>query len=57
MVFINDIEEELGMIAGDKNKPYAALVHIASDGFSITGGLEAKIRNMYSCSGKHSGKG
>lgn len=48
MVFINDIEEELGMVAGDKNKPYAALVHIASDGFSITGGLEAKIRNMYS---------
>jgi hypothetical protein len=48
VVFINDIEEELGMIAGDKNKPYAALVHIASNGFSIAGGLEAKIRSMYS---------
>lgn len=47
VILVNDIEEELGMTAGEKNKPYAALVHIDAPGFSVSAGLEAKIRQMY----------
>lgn len=47
VVFANDIEEELGMAAGQKNKPYAALVHIDSPGFALTAALEGKIRRIY----------
>jgi len=48
VVFTNDIEEEIGVAGGQKNKPYAALVHIDSPGFVLSVGLEAKIRSIYS---------
>lgn len=49
IVFVNDIEEELGMpAAAQKNKPYAALMHIDSPGFALTAALEEKIRSIYS---------
>lgn len=47
LVFINDIEEEIGMLAGEKSKPYAALTHITSTGFSISASLDAKLRKLY----------
>ena len=47
VVFENDIEEELGMQAGQKNKPYAALVHIESETFTLSPSLEGKVRNIY----------
>lgn len=47
IVFINDIEEEVGILAGEKSKPYVALTHIASPGFAISEGLAAKIKSMY----------
>jgi hypothetical protein len=47
VIFLNDIEEELGMTASAKNKPYAALVHIDASGFSVSPELEEKIRGMY----------
>lgn len=47
VVFVNDIEEEVGMIAGEKNKPFVALTHIATTGFTIPADLAAKIALMY----------
>lgn len=47
VVLENDIEEELGMAAGSKNKPYAALNHVTDDSFVLSPALEGKIRNVY----------
>jgi CRISPR-associated exonuclease Cas4 len=47
VVLVNDIEEEVGMIAGAKNKPFAALTHIAAPSFTISADLAAKIASMY----------
>ncbi|MDH3998096.1 MAG: AAA family ATPase [Desulfuromonadales bacterium] len=47
IVFENDIEEELGMQAGNKSKPYVALTHVIGDSFELSSGLEQKIRNAY----------
>lgn len=47
VVLENDIEEELGMAAGTKNKPYAALSHVTDESFSLSDILESKIRNAY----------
>jgi len=47
IVFANDIEEELGIQAGQKNKPYAALVHIESPAFQLSPVLEGKVRSIY----------
>lgn len=47
IVFVNDIEEEVGILAGEKNKPYVALKHIASPGFVIPPALSEKIKLMY----------
>ena len=47
IVFMNDIEEEVGMIAGEKNKPFVALTHIAAPDFMISADLKAKIASMY----------
>jgi hypothetical protein len=47
VVFMNDIEEEIGMVAGKKNKPFVALTHIAAPGFTISADLEKKITSMY----------
>ncbi len=48
VVFVNDIEEELGLAAGNKNKPYVALQHIEADGFTIPEELEKKIQTVFS---------
>lgn len=47
VVFVNDIEEEIGMIAGGKNKPFVALSHIADPCFTISADLTEKIKSMY----------
>ena len=47
VVFINDIEEEIGMAGGQNNKPYAALVHIDSTSFKVSSGLKGKVRSIY----------
>lgn len=47
IVFVNDIEEEIGIIAGERNKPYAALTHISAPSFMISAELAAKISLMY----------
>jgi len=47
VVLENDIEEELGMAAGSKNKPYAALSHVTDATFTLSPELEGKIRSVY----------
>ncbi|MCI5144425.1 MAG: ATP-dependent endonuclease [Candidatus Electrothrix sp. AR3] len=47
IVFVNDIEEELGLPDGNKSKPYVALSHISDDGFTLSQQLESKIREIY----------
>lgn len=47
VVFINDIEEELGMIAGSTSKPFTALKEIDKPNFMIKKQLEDKIRKIY----------
>lgn len=47
VVLENDIEEELGMAAGSKNKPYAALSHVTDAAFVLSPVLEGKIRSVY----------
>jgi hypothetical protein len=46
-VLVNDIEEEIGIIAGKKDKPFVALTHISDANFIISPSLEAKIRALY----------
>lgn len=47
IVFVNDIEEELGLPDGNKSKPYVALSHVSDDGFTLSQQLESKIREIY----------
>lgn len=47
IVFANDIEEEVGITADEKSKPYVALTHISSPEFAISADLNAKIKSMY----------
>ena len=47
IVLVNDIEEEVGIVSGEKSKPYVALTHIASPGFKTSDGLSAKVKSMY----------
>lgn len=47
VVLENDIEEELGMTSGSKNKPYVALNHITDAAFALSPALESKIRYLY----------
>lgn len=47
VVFINDIEEELGLPDGNKSKPYVALSHVSDEGFTLSQQLESKIREIY----------
>lgn len=47
VVLMNDIEEELGIAGEQKNKPYAALVHIDAVAFKLSTELEGKIRSIY----------
>ncbi len=48
-VLINDIEEEIGIQdTNQKNKPYIAIEHVSKPGYTISAGLEAKVRAIYS---------
>lgn len=47
VVFVNDIEEELGLPNGNKNKPYVALSYVSDEGFSLSKQLEQKVREIY----------
>lgn len=47
VVFTNDIEEEIGIVAGNKSKPYEALAHISNDDFMISRELKEKIETLY----------
>ena len=49
VILENDIEEELGMMGPvpKNNKPFAALTHVKDEDYSITSGLESKIRTIY----------
>lgn len=47
LVLVNDIEEELGLPTGGSSKPYIALNHITSQGFTLSEGMKQKIRLMY----------
>ncbi|GIT99718.1 hypothetical protein TSL6_02250 [Sulfurovum sp. TSL6] len=48
VVFVNDIEEELGMTAGTVSKPFSALEEISKDEFEIPVDLEIKIKEIFS---------
>lgn len=48
IVFINDIEEELGMQAGSTSKPFTAIEEINKDEFEIHEQLKEKIEQIYS---------
>jgi|SRR5690554_923686 len=48
IVFVNDIEEEIGLRDGSaKNKPYIALNTVSAEGYSISGSLKRKIEEIY----------
>ena len=47
VIFINDIEEELGMLAGNASKPYIALQKISQEAFTISSSLNDKIITIY----------
>jgi len=47
VIFINDIEEELGMVAGTTSKPYLALQEISRDDFELQDILSEKINLIY----------
>lgn len=47
VVFINDIEEELGMTADSTSKPFTALEEISQDDFEITDQLREKIEKIF----------
>lgn len=47
VVLINDIEEELGLPQGGSSKPYVALNHVISEGFTLSEAMKNKIRAAY----------
>ena len=47
VVLVNDIEEELGLPKGGSSKPYIALNHISSQEFTLSEGMQQKIRLVY----------
>jgi len=46
-VLVNDIEEELGLPKGGSSKPYIALNHVTSQGFTLSEGMKQKISLAY----------
>jgi CRISPR-associated exonuclease Cas4 len=48
LIFDNDIEEEIGLEKGSRNKPYLALEYVYKTSFLIPDELERKIRKIYS---------
>jgi len=47
VIFVNDIEEELGVDVANKNKPYFALRYVAKEDFGMTASLAGKIRKIF----------
>jgi putative ATP-dependent endonuclease of OLD family len=47
LVLVNDIEEELGLPKGGSSKPYIALNHITSQGFTLSKEMKQKISLAY----------
>ncbi len=47
LVLVNDIEEELGLPKGGSSKPYIALNHVTSQGFTLSEGMKQKISLAY----------
>lgn len=47
IIFINDIEEELGMVVGTSSKPFIALKEINKNEFILKNALEEKIKKIY----------
>ena len=47
IILVNDIEEELGMLAGTSNKPYEALKKISQDSFEVKSSFDKKLREIY----------
>jgi CRISPR-associated exonuclease Cas4 len=48
IVFVNDIEEEIGYEASGKNKPFTSLVYIEDTSYKIPDNLTSKIQAIYS---------
>jgi len=48
VILTNDIEEELGMPAGNKNKPYKALQHITDEAFVMSDPFKVKLETIFS---------
>lgn len=48
IIFINDIEEEIGIIERNKrNKPYLAIKHVDDDFFQISEALKTKVEKIF----------
>lgn len=47
LFLVNDIEEELGLPKGGSSKPYIALNHVTSQGFTLSDGMKQKISLAY----------
>lgn len=47
IVLENDIEEEIGLPAGNRSKPYVALTHVSADSYQIPSQFETKVRLIY----------
>lgn len=47
IVFVNDIEEELGFVAGTAGKPFTALQKIEEENFSLSNEMVEKINKIY----------
>jgi len=49
IIFINDIEEEIGITTkSNKNKPFLALEKVSDSNYTITDNLKKKITDIYS---------
>lgn len=47
IVFVNDIEEELGMSAGTSSKPFIALQEVSEESFNVPSVFEEKVRKIF----------
>lgn len=48
VILENDIEEELGLIAAERNKPYAVLQYVRHETFLLPLNMRSKIETIYS---------
>ena len=47
VIFENDIEEEIGLAAGNKNKPFVAIEEVSKTTYSIPSRFEQKLKEIY----------